>query len=67
MNWKPVSKFCQSSDEGYLISKYAMETGHAYVARSPAPQLKILHSGRDLDKAKAACTDHFKSTQGKAA
>lgn len=67
MNWKPVgeSKRCISSDEGYLVSKYAMETWHAYVAREPKG--KILHSGRDLDKAKAACTDHFKSTQGKAA
>lgn len=59
MNWKPVSKHCISSEEGYLISKYALEVGHAYVARTPAPQLKILHSGKELDKAKAACAEHL--------
>ena len=67
MNWKPVgeSKRCISSDEGYLISKYKLEFGAAYVARTPAG--KILHSGKDLDKAKAACNEHFKSTMGIAA
>lgn len=67
MNWKPVSKHCISSDEGYLISKYKLEFGAAYVARSP--KQKILHSGQDLDKAKAkaACVDHFELTMGKAA
>ncbi|KAB0509660.1 hypothetical protein [Pseudomonas moorei] len=65
MNWKAISKHCLSSEEGYLLSKYKLEHGHAYVARTPAG--KILHSGKDLDKAKAACIDHFESTQGKAA
>lgn len=69
MNWKSVgdSKRCISSDEGYLISKYSLEDGHAYVSRSPAPAGKILHSGKDLEKAKAACVNHFESTMGKAA
>lgn len=57
MNWKPVSKYCISSDEGYLISKYALEVGHAYVTR--CPKGKILHSGKELDKAKAACAEHL--------
>jgi hypothetical protein len=65
MNWKAISKHCMSSDEGYLLSKYKLEFGAAYVARTPAG--KILHSGKDLDKAKAACCDHFELTKGKAA
>jgi hypothetical protein len=69
MNWTPVgeSKRCISSDEGYLISKYTLEHGHGYVARSPAPAGKILHSGKDLDKAKAACVEHLNLTMGIAA
>lgn len=69
MNWKPVadSKRCISSDEGYLISKYTMQDGFAYVSRSPAPAGKILHSGKDLTKAKAACIEHFQLTMGEAA
>ena len=65
MNWKAISKNCMSSDEGYLLSKYALQEGSAYVARTPAG--KILHSGKDLDKAKAACNEHLKSTVGEAA
>ncbi|MBT9571088.1 MAG: hypothetical protein IV106_08265 [Pseudomonas umsongensis] len=65
MNWKAISKNCMTSEEGYLLSKYAMQGGAAYVARTPAG--KILHSGKDLTKAKAACIDHFESTQGIAA
>lgn len=65
MNWKAISKNCMTSEEGYLLSKYAMQDGAAYVARTPAG--KILHSGKDLTKAKAACVDHFESTQGIAA
>lgn len=65
MNWKPISKHCMSSDEGYLLSKYALQDGAAYVARTPAG--KILHSSKDLAKAKAACINHFESTQGIAA
>jgi len=65
MNWKAISKHCISSDEGYLISKYKLEHDSAYVARTPAG--KILHSGKDLAKAKTACIDHFESKQGKAA
>ena len=57
MNWKPVSKFCISSEEGYLIRKYALEIGHAYVCRRPKG--KILHSGKELEKAKAACAEHL--------
>jgi hypothetical protein len=67
MNWTQSTKHCITSDEGYLISKYALEVGHAYVARSPATAGKILHSGKDLEKAKAACIDHFELTKGKAA
>jgi hypothetical protein len=69
MNWTPVgeSKRCISSEEGYLVSKYSMQVGFAYVARTPAPASKILHSGTDLAKAKAACVDHFSSAQGIAA
>jgi hypothetical protein len=65
MNWKAISKNCMSSDEGYLLSKYAMQEGSAYVARTPAG--KILHSGKDLAKAKTACIEHFKLTIGVAA
>lgn len=61
MNWKQTTKHCLTSDDGYLISKYALEHGHAYVSRSPAPASKILHSGKDLDKAKAACVEHLNS------
>lgn len=69
MNWTPVgeSRRCISSDEGYLVSKYSMQEGFAYVARTPAPASKILSSGTDLAKAKAACVTHFESTKGKAA
>jgi len=65
MNWKAISKHCMSSDEGYLLSKYALQEGHAYVARTPAG--KILHSGKDLAKAKAACVEHLNLTMGIAA
>lgn len=65
MNWKSTSKYCIASEEGYLVSKYKLQEGSAYVSRTPAG--KILHSGKDLDKAKAACKTHFESTQGKAA
>lgn len=65
MNWKAVSKHCLSSEEGYLLSKYALQDGAAYVARTPAGN--ILHSGKDLAKAKAACVEHFELTMGKAA
>ncbi|WP_277593625.1 hypothetical protein [Pseudomonas chlororaphis] len=65
MNWKSISKNCLASDEGYMVSRYALEHGFAYVARIAAG--KILHSSKDLDRAKAACSDHFDSTQGKAA
>lgn len=65
MNWKKTAKHCLTSDNDYLISKYALREGHAYVARTPAG--KILHSGKDLDKAKAACNEHFKSTIGETA
>lgn len=69
MNWTPVgeSKRCISSDEGYLVSKYSMQEGFAYVARTPAPASKILSSGTDLAKAKAACVTHLESTKGIAA
>lgn len=65
MNWKAISKNCMSSEEGYLLSKDALEHGAAYVARSPAG--KILHSGTDLAKAKTVCVDHFEAQKGKAA
>lgn len=65
MNWKGISKNCISSEEGYQVSKYALQEGSAYVARTPAG--KILHSGKDLAKAKAACVEHFELTKGKAA
>lgn len=65
MNWKAISKNCMSSEEGYLLSKYAMQDGSAYVARAPSG--KILHSGKDLAKAKAACIDHFEVQRGIAA
>lgn len=65
MNWKAISKNCMTSEEGYLLSKYAMQDGFAYVARTPTGN--ILHSGRELAKAKTACIDHFESKQGIAA
>ncbi len=33
MNWKAISKNCMSSEEGYLLSRYALESGFAYVCR----------------------------------
>ena len=65
MNWKKINQHCISSNSGYLISKYALEHGAAYVAR--CPKGKILHSSKDLDKAKAACIEHFQLTMGEAA
>lgn len=69
MNWPPVgeSKRCISSEEGYLVRKYSMQEGFAYVARTPAPASKILSSSTDLAQAKAACFTHLESTRGKAA
>lgn len=67
MNWKGISKNCLSSDEGYLVSKYALPAGPAYVARTPAPASKILYSGEHAEHAKAACVNHFESKQGVAA
>lgn len=67
MNWKAISKNCLSSDEGYLVSKYALQHGFAYVARTPAPSSKILYSGADLAKAKAACVTHLEPAKGEAA
>lgn len=65
MNWKKINQHCISSNCGYLISKYKLEFGAAYVARTPAG--KILHSGKDLAKAKAVCVEHYELTMGKAA
>lgn len=65
MNWKKTSANCLTSDQSYLISKYAMQDGSAYVARTPVG--KILHASKDLAKAKSACINHYESTQGKAA
>lgn len=69
MKWTPVgeSKRCISSEEGYLISKYSMPEGYAYIARTPAPASKRLTIGTDLETAKAACVTHLESAQGKAA
>lgn len=52
---------------GYEVRRYANRamTGWAFVAR--APDTKLLYSGHNLEKAKAACIDHFATTQGKAA
>lgn len=57
MNWKAISKNCMSSGEGYLLSRYALEHGFAYVCR--CPKGKIIHSGKDQDNAKAACIEHL--------
>lgn len=67
MNWKGISKNCLSSDEGYLVSRYALQPGHGYgyVVRCPAG--KIIFSTNDQNKAKAACVNHFESKQGVAA
>jgi hypothetical protein len=67
MNWKGVSTNCLSSDEGYLVSRYRMQNGSAFIARTPQPEAKILYSGEHEKSAKAACVNHFESTQGKAA
>lgn len=53
MTWTQTSKYCLRSTEGYLVSKYTMQHGSTYVARSPAG--KILCSSTDLKVAKAAC------------
>lgn len=65
MSWEKINQHCLSSNCGYLISKYALQDGAAYVARTPAG--KSLHSSKDLDKAKAACIEHFQLTMGEAA
>lgn len=65
MNWKAISKNCLSSDEGYLISRFAVNAGYGYTVR--CPKGKIIHAGTDVSKAKAACIDHFQLNRGKAA
>ncbi|MCU1758733.1 hypothetical protein NTD84_03230 [Pseudomonas sp. 14P_8.1_Bac3] len=67
MNWKGISNNCLSSVEGYLVSRYRMQNGNAFIARTPTPASKILYSGESEKSAKAACINHFESTQGKAA
>lgn len=67
MNWKGISKNCLSSDEGYLVSRYRMQFGNVFIARTPQPEAKILYSGEHEKSAKAACIDHFELTRGKAA
>jgi len=67
MNWKGVSKNCLSSDEGYLVSRYRMQFGNVFIARTPQPEAKILYSGENEKSAKAACVNHFESKQGVAA
>lgn len=67
MNWKGISKNCLSSDEGYLVSRYRMQDGNAFIARTPQPEAKILYSGENEKAAKAACVTHLESAQGKAA
>ncbi|MEO8641869.1 hypothetical protein [Pseudomonas sp.] len=59
MNWKAISKNCMSSEEGYLISRFAVNTGYGYTVR--CPKAKIIHAGNDVDKAKAACVEHLNS------
>lgn len=59
MNWKGISKNCLSSDEGYLVSRYRMQDGNAFIARTPQPEAKILYSGEHEKSAKAACLDHL--------
>lgn len=67
MNWKGISKNCLSSDEGYLVSRYRVQDGCVFIARTPAPASKILYSGTQELSAKAACIEHFQLTKGKAA
>ncbi|RON17930.1 hypothetical protein BK660_21820 [Pseudomonas brassicacearum] len=67
MKWRKDTEWRLISDSGYMICKCVMNAKKdmAYVARLPSG--KILHSGMDYEKAKAACNDHFESTQEKAA
>jgi len=50
MNWKAM---------GYEVRRYANRKGTDwdYVAR--APDTKLLYSGHNFEKAKAACAEHF--------
>lgn len=57
MNWKAISKNCMSSDEGYLISRFALQHGFGYTVR--CPKGKLIHAGDDSAKAKAACAEHL--------
>lgn len=57
MNWKAISKHCMSSEEGYLISRFALQHGFGYTVR--CPKGKLIHAGNDVDKAKAACAEHL--------
>mgnify|MGYP001586932851 FL=1 len=52
MIWTRTSPNCLTSDQGYLISKYAMEKAPHYVARY---RDRIIFSTPDVEKAKAAC------------
>lgn len=67
MNWKGISTNCLSSDEGYLVSRYRMQHGNAFIARTPQPEARILYSGENEKSAKAACVNHFESKRGEAA
>lgn len=65
MKWRKDTEHRLISDCGYMICKYAMQEGWGYVVHTP--EKKLLHSGFDGDKAKAACIEHFESKQGVAA
>lgn len=67
MNWKGISTNCLSSEEGYLVSRYRMQSTNAFIARTPAPASKILYSGENEKAAKAACVTHLESKMGTAA
>lgn len=54
-----------AGDREYLILKYALKSGAAYIARAAGG--RILYAGKHKDKADAACENHFESTQGMAA
>lgn len=70
MKWARSSDNCVSSNLGYVIGAHeAKNTNNesliAFIARSP--ESKLLYSGLDPDKAKAACVEHFELIMGKAA
>jgi len=52
---------------GYEVRRYANRAGTGWAFTARTTEGKLLYSGHNFEKAKAACIDHFATTQEKAA